>query len=506
MKPSPSASALLLRSLSRGLGLLAAALVQAQPAPEPAWQPLFDGHTLTGWKAAEHPGSFKVVEGAIVCDGPRAHLFYAGPVAGASFQDFEFEADVLTRPGANSGIYFHTTFQEAGWPAQGFEVQINNSQPPHDGYYETKKTGSLYGVRNQYKAIVEDGVWFRVRLRVQGRTVQVRLNDTLVVDYVEPREVVAPADRPGRRLGRGTFALQCHDPGSRVSYRNLRVRLLPAALAPPAYEPVVDPAYRQIVDLQSGNYPIVNAHVHLKGGLTLEQALSRSRETGIYYGIAVNCGLGFAVTNDAGIHQYLATMQGQPAFVAMQAEGREWTRLFSREAIARFDYVFTDSMTYTDDRGRRMRLWMPDEVFVDDKQAFMDTLVDRAVRILREEPIDIYVNPTFLPDILASEYDTLWTPARMQRVIDAAVRHGVAIEINARYRLPSPRFIKLAKQAGARFSFGTNNGGADIGDLDYCLEMVKACGLQWQDLFVPERGRSRSAISSGAPPGGRPVR
>jgi histidinol phosphatase-like PHP family hydrolase len=165
--------------------------------------------------------------------------------------------------------------------------------------------------------------------------------------------------------------------------------------------------------------------------------------------------------------------------------------MFSKEAIAQFDYVFTDSMTYTDDRGRRMRLWIKGEVFVDNKEAFMETLVRRIEGILHDEPIDIYVNPTFLPDVIAAEYDTLWTEARMQRVIAAAVQSGVAIEINARYRLPSQRFIHMAKRAGAKFTFGTNNGGREVGDLDYCLQVVKECGLVWQDMFVPG-GSSRA--------------
>ncbi len=471
----------------------------AQPASDSAsgWQSLFDGKTLRGWKASEHPDSFKVVDGVIACDGPRAHLFYAGDGAKADFKNFEFEAEVMSKPGANSGVYFHTAFQNAGWPAQGFEVQVNNSQVPHDNYFETKKTGSLYGIRNQYKSIVPDNEWFRLNLLVRGRQVQIRINGTLLVDYVEPKEPVVPGNRPGRKLGSGTFALQCHDEASKALYRNLRVRLLPDSIAEPLEEPVVDATYRRMIELQSGNFPVINAHVHLKGGLTLEEALALSRKTGVYYGIAVNCGVGFSVTNDAGIHQYLETMKGQPVFVAMQAEGREWVKMFSPEAIAKFDYVFTDSMTYTDDKGRRMRLWMKDEVFVDDKQAFMETLVNRAVGILSNEPVDIYVNPTFLPDVIAAEYDALWTEERMHRVIDAAVKHGVAIEINARYRLPSPKFIRLAKQAGAKFSFGTNNGDRSVGDLDYCLQMVRECGLVWRDMFFP--GQRHKGIRESRP-------
>ncbi len=155
-------------------------------------------------------------------------------------------------------------------------------------------------------------------------------------------------------------------------------------------------------------------------------------------------------------------MKGQPIFVAMQAEGREWTQMFSRRAAALFDYIFTDSMTWTDNHGRRMRLWIPEEVgTIADPQEFMDTLVDRTVGILDHEPVDIYANPTYLPDHLAKDYETLWTEARRKKVVDAAVRNGVAIEINNRYQLPSPSFIKMAKAAGCKFTFGTNNTGPE---------------------------------------------
>jgi len=100
---------------------------------------------------------------------------------------------------------------------------------------------------------------------------------------------------------------------------------------------------------------------------------------------------------------------------------------------------------------------MKEEVDIPDKQAFMELLVRTIVHILDAEPIDIYVNPTYLPDVLAAEYDALWTPERLDKVIDAAARNGVAIEISNRLHLPKPAFIKQAKQAGIKFTFGTNN-------------------------------------------------
>jgi histidinol phosphatase-like PHP family hydrolase len=172
--------------------------------------------------------------------------------------------------------------------------------------------------------------------------------------------------------------------------------------------------------------------------------------------------------------------------------------LFSRETAAKFDYIFTDAMTWSDDNGRRMRLWIKEEVGeIKDKQQFMDTLVKRAVGILDHEPIDIHANPTFLPDVIAAEYDELWTPERMQKVIEAAKRNDIAIEISNRYRLPSPAFIKLAKKAGVKFSFGTNNGDKNLGRDEYGIEMVKQCGLTWQDMFLPKPDGEKAAQRKG---------
>jgi hypothetical protein len=468
------------------LAFTAAPCHAAEPS-RGAWIPLFDGQTLDGWRASEHPDSFRVENGAIVCDGPRAHLFYEGDVGEADFRNFEFRASVRTQPGANSGIFFHTKFQDSGWPSRGYEAQVNNSYVGHGRYYEYKKTGSLYGVRNQFKSTVRDEEWFEMRVAVNGQRIRIWVEEKLLVDYVEPATPVRLERNAANRLSSGTFALQCHDPESKVWFKNLAVKPLPDDAVADVELPTVDETYAEILQLHQKNFPLVDMHVHLKGGLTIEEAMANSRRTGINYGVAVNCGVGFPTTDDAGVYRFMENMRDQPCFVAMQAEGREWVNLFSREAIEQFDYVFTDSMTFTDHRGKRVRLWIEDEVQIDDKQAFMGMLVDRTVEILNNEPIDIYVNPTFLPRQIATEYDQLWTDERMDRVIEAAVANGVAIEINSRYRLPSATFIKRAKSAGAKFSFGTNNSNRDLGRLEYCLEMIRECGLTPSDVFLPNR-------------------
>ena len=242
--------------------------------------------------------------------------------------------------------------------------------------------------------------------------------------------------------------------------------------------------------------PLLDLHVHLKGGLTLEEALDRSLQDGIQYGIAVNCGKGFPVQDDAAAEEFCDSMRGHPVFVGMQAEGREWTSMFSGDTAARFDYIFTDAMTWTDDHGRRMRLWIPEEVgAIADPQEFMETLVARSVEILEHEPIDIFVNPAFLPAALDADYEPLWTDERMARVIDAAVRNQVAIELNDLYHLPGKRFVLMAKAAGCKFTLGTNNTGPhDLGRSEFGLRMAEECGLGGGDFFVPGQGGLKAAL------------
>ena len=73
----------------------------------------------------------------------------------------------------------------------------------------------------------------------------------------------------------------------------------------------------------------------------------------------------------------------------------------------------------------------------------------------------------------------------MDRVIGAAVKNGVAIEINDHFHIPSAAFIRRAKAAGAKFSFGSNRHGEGIGEIEYCLRMARECGLTANDIYLP---------------------
>lgn len=461
------------------------------------WISLFDGRSLDGWKVSENPGSPRVEDGVLVCQGARAHVFYVGADGQAEFENFELELEIMTEPGANSGVYFHTRWQDSGWPAAGFEAQVNNRQPKFKeiDYRENKKTGSLYGIRNLYKPLMKDREWFTMNIRVHRPRVEIRLNGRLVTEYSEPANPGLPSRGPTlNRLGRGTFALQCHDADSTVRYRNIRARRLPDGEDPRTTRPVYTGQDLRRIVLGKDNFPLVDLHTHLKGGLTLEQVIATGHRTGMKAGIATNGGVGFPIQNDSAALAFVEAMKDQPVFAALQAEGREWLTMFKPETRAAFDYIFTDAMTWTNRAGRRLRLWIPEETDIGpDVQDFMEQLTAQAVRIIETEPIDIYVNPTYLPDALAARYDELWTEERMQRIIAAAVKHGVAIEINCRYRLPSETFVRLAKAAGAKFTIGTNNTGADDwGNWDYALDLQRKLNLGWRDMWVPGHAPSRA--------------
>jgi len=199
---------------------------------------LFDGESLDGWRVtAENPDSFRVEDGAIVAEGPRAHLFYDGE-HGTDFSDFELSLKVKTKPGANSGVYFHTAYQAEDWPAVGLEAQVNATQ------YDYRKTGSVYDIADLrvYEDAEEvpalgfdsnayvtraaaphgDDEWFDYVIRVEDGTVTTRVNGELLVRWKQPEDWPDAT----RRLSSGTFGLQAHDPDSKVYYKDIVVTRL----------------------------------------------------------------------------------------------------------------------------------------------------------------------------------------------------------------------------------------------------------------------------------------
>ena len=246
--------------------------------------------------------------------------------------------------------------------------------------------------------------------------------------------------------------------------------------------------------------PLVDLHVHLDNS-TIDKVLEISRQRGVKFGIVEHAGTEeneypVVLSSDEELRAYLKMLEGKPVYRGVQAEYTDWSGCFSKEMLARLDYVLIDAMTFPGKDGGRVKLWVRDvesRVDMADRQAFMDRYVDWYVAMLEDQPIHILGNVSWLPRPLAGEYEACWTEKQIRRVVDAAVKHSVALEISSSYRLPKLYFLKIAKAAGVKFTFGSNGRYPNMGKLEYCLQMARGLGLTKADMFIPATDAQKTA-------------
>ncbi len=421
------------------------------------------------------------VDGSLEFDNNQLQL--TGParlvLTSGNYKDFEMKMELMTTPGAKGEVWFHTDDQQN----KGYAIAINNDREDPVWW---KMSGSLLSVRNLTKSFVKENEWFTMDVKVQGKNIQILINGEPVVDYNEPVSPYRTGAHAQALLSSGKIALTSEN--GTIRFRKMSITPLPA-VSPEEIQAqqalAVNEQSDEIIRLHQEDFPVLDYHVHLKGGLTKEAAGEQSRRLGVNYAIAPNCGIGFPITNDAEVIDFLDEMRSEPFILAMQAEGREWITTFSQEVRDEFDYVFTDALTFTDKKGRRTRLWIESETWIENEQEYMDLIVDKICDVL-QEPMQIYVNPCYLPDSMSDRYDEFWTEARMNKFIDALVKSDKALEINELYNIPNKAILQKAKDAGVKFTFGSNNVTPDVSDLAYSIRMKKELGLTAADMYKPK--------------------
>ena len=397
---------------------------------------------------------------------------------GEEVENFVLTGQVKSDEGATASLWFHNNGGTGG-----YEVIFHNGSI--DG---TLKTGSLAGVRNLYRSLASDSTWNDFEIAVCQKNISVKMNGTTVVCYTEPAAPWRDKAHQQQKLGRGTFRFVGH--GGRTTFRKLSLTTLdPTAINPADTMPPVDEQHDSIIRLQQKGFPVIDYHVHLKGGLTKEQAHAMSMNYGINYGVAPNLGeggVGRMLSDDQEALDYYNEVKPLPFLMGAQGEGRRWVKQFSEEAISRFDYLFTDAMTVVD-QGTICRIYHPEEVLMRgrSRQQYMDMIVDQTVTILTNEPVDIYANATYIPENWMDDYDRLWTDERIDRVLEVLETNGIAMEISPRYKIPSLEIIRKAKARGIKFTFGSNNVDADFGRCEYAIDAIGACRLEAGDIWFP---------------------
>lgn len=439
---------------------------------ESGTQVLFNGQDIENWEATGH---VSIQDGLLTLTGAETQIL----LKKSNFDNFTLSLEARTTEGGKGEIWFHTNPEQS----KGYRVAINNDR--EDAVW-WKMTGSLLSVRNLTKSFVKENDWFTMDITVEGKAITIAINGEPVVEYIEPANPYRVAPNANALLSSGLLAIVSKGTGD-IQFKNITVTKLDVknidiqAQQAQANNEQTD----EIIRLHQEDFPVLDYHVHLKGGLTHQMAAIQSRKTGINYAIGLNCGVGFPVERDEQVLEFLDTMRTKPFILAMQAEGREWLTNFSPEVRDEFDYVFTDGLTFTDHKGRRTRLWIPEETWIDNEQKYMDMIVDVICKVL-QEPVDIYVNPCFLPQAMSDRYDYFWTEERMNKFVDALAKSGKALEINELYKIPSKAIILKAKAAGVKFTFGTNNVTPEVSMLPYSLRMKKECGLTASDMYKPK--------------------
>ncbi|MDD3587768.1 MAG: hypothetical protein PHQ75_11370, partial [Thermoguttaceae bacterium] len=257
-------------------------------------------------------------------------------------------------------------------------------------------------------------------------------------------------------------------------------------------------------DYAAKGTPLVDWHVHLRGGMNVAKALQRTEQTTIRCGVLENHGRYWPLSNNDRLKAFIAAnqkviaargkTQGKDVCLGLQVNDRDWFATIDENLFAQLDFILADTMIMdkgTD--GRPAKLWLLNDDHKVNPELWMERYVRHCEQVL-DEPIDILANPTYLPPFVAGMRDKLWTPERMKRIISKAVANGIALEIQAESAFPDEVFVKLAKSMGAKFSVGTNNFDDKLKDLTKWNAFIRSCGLTSSDfLTVPNSREARLA-------------
>ncbi|MER6429523.1 ThuA domain-containing protein [Streptomyces sp900105245] len=190
---------------------------QADCRPENGYRPLFGGTSLDGWRQAG-PGGFTLSDdGTLTSTGGLGLLWYTP----SSFGSYSLKLDWKAAGDDNSGVFVGFPPSDDPWSAvdNGYEIQIDATDMPE------KTTGSVYGFRSadlkkRDRALNPPGEWNTYEIRVQGERLRVWLNGVKINDFTNTD--------PARSLREGHIGIQNHGTGDDVSFRDIRIKELPA--------------------------------------------------------------------------------------------------------------------------------------------------------------------------------------------------------------------------------------------------------------------------------------
>lgn len=247
----------------------------------------------------------------------------------------------------------------------------------------------------------------------------------------------------------------------------------------------LSPALSYAISAYDYNFPLTDLHVHLTKEFTMEQVMSIAKRRNVQFGI-VEHPAPWAIKNDDDLKKYIEKLRQYPVYIGLQPIEPGWSKNFSSELLARVDYILMDPQRVPMGNGEILEIWKFD-TYVQDTNEFMRRYMDYTMKILEDEPLTIFGWPLFLPVCIARDYYSLWTEERMNLIITAAKKRDIAIEINDMSHTPHKEFIKMAKEQGLKFTFGSDSRNQNAGRLSYCKRIAQECNLTKEDFYHPKR-------------------
>ena len=235
-------------------------------------------------------------------------------------------------------------------------------------------------------------------------------------------------------------------------------------------------------------FPIYDLHMRLSA--SAQDMENKAKTTGFAsFGILQNLSPTGIETND-DLQKFIDGVKNHPCYMGLKPTAPGWSKNFSKELIDRFDYILMAPQYIPDGNKYGDLMEVKDfNCYIDDPEDFMKRNVEWYLKILNHEddPLDILGWPLFLPLSIQREYYMLWTRERMEKIVEAARKNRIALEINDLAHTPHAEFILMAKKAGVKFTFGSDTGDQRSFRLDYCKEVAKLCNLTEDDFFIPVR-------------------
>ena len=187
---------------------------------------MFDGKTLNGWQLAGKKGTgYAVEKGMLVCPADGGGNLFTDK----EYSNFVFRFQFRLEDGSNNGIGIRAPLKgDAAFAGMEIQVLDDTSEQYRGKLKPAQYHGSIYEVFAAKQGHLKPtGQWNSEEITANGRRVSVKLNGVVIVDadLDSATDEAILKRHPGLKRPSGYIGFLGH--GSRMEFRNIRIKELP---------------------------------------------------------------------------------------------------------------------------------------------------------------------------------------------------------------------------------------------------------------------------------------